>query len=37
MFYGENRMNKIRGDKPIGVIIHGNVKGNSLYSYLYLK
>jgi hypothetical protein len=33
-------MKKIRGDKPIGVIIHVYVEipqGNSLCSYLYLK
>jgi hypothetical protein len=33
-------MKKIRGDKPVGVIIHTYMEisqGNSLYSYLYLK
>jgi hypothetical protein len=33
-------MKKIRGDKPIGVIIHiymEPLQGNSLCSYLYLK
>jgi hypothetical protein len=37
---GEGRMKKIRGDKPVGVIIHiykEISQENSLCSYLYLK